>query len=178
MKDLHHLTHSVLVLDFVENASLQDIPDTIYDRVIALTKRNMRHSQSAAVPIFYRSKLLPAMSRESPSFLLDFVQPLKEEGDNVNDRNVFFSIYNMTYRYDQDSKWMDALQEIAKKINPKPGSKGPSHSHDSAPTKCDEEPSLTKVSEINIFLSGLSAVILVQYYAHVLSPCASRYLSR
>lgn len=78
-------------------------PQTVQARALNLKNRTTRKRGASAAPIFYRSKLFPAISHGSPSILLDVTQDQSE-------RSVFISLYHMTYRCDPDSKWIEMLQ--------------------------------------------------------------------
>jgi hypothetical protein len=101
---------SLLVSNRVETCQTQNPLHSVGDRVCFVKERIARKVDSSAVPIFYRSKLLPAISHGSPTFLLDILRPTNE--DNIDEQSVFLSVYNMTHRYDPDSKWIDRLQAL------------------------------------------------------------------
>ena len=64
-------------------------------------------------PIFFRSKLSHPLSPKTPSFLLDLMMN-RDEDDVVVERALYISVYDMTYRYEIDSCWIDQLGKILK----------------------------------------------------------------
>ena len=75
----------------------------------ASMKNRVLTSHGSAVPIFYRSKLFPAISLKSPSILLDVV-------GNEGEKSIFFSVYHMTHRYNPLSSWLVKLQTFLSNV--------------------------------------------------------------
>ena len=73
---------------------------SVGERVHTLKVRATAKSNSSAVPIFYRSKIFPAISHGSPSVLFDLIWSESEQ-------SVFLSVYDMTFRYGPDSTWFE-----------------------------------------------------------------------
>lgn len=71
----------------------------------------MCHEHSVATPILYRSHLFSPISRSSPSLLFDLLNVATEDPMLVQ-RNVYFTLYDTTYRYDYDSRWIHRLSSL------------------------------------------------------------------
>lgn len=99
------LFSSFVVNNAQENHAVANTPRTVQERAAGLKRRIVRKEGGSAAPIFYRSKLFPAISHISPSILLDIIG---SEGE----KSVFFSLYQMTYRYDPCSSWLERLQKL------------------------------------------------------------------
>ncbi|CAB9499302.1 Autophagy-related protein 2 [Seminavis robusta] len=92
--------------------------DCIQDRVRSLKLRATTTPRASTEPILYRSKIFPAISPSSPSILLDFLRA-KPACEGV-EQSVFFSVYNLTHRFNPDSKWLDNLMKFISAIDPTP----------------------------------------------------------
>ncbi len=90
---------------------------TLTQRTKNLRRRQYSLPKSISKPIFYRSKLSHPLSPETPAFLLD-VLVNKDDIYDSEERAVHLSIYDMTYRYDLDSCWMERLKNILKCCSP------------------------------------------------------------
>lgn len=114
-------------------------PRTVQTRAEILKSRATKKGSAVTVPIFFRSKLFPAISHASPSILFDVIQ--SEHGGDHNEMSIHFSLYHMTYRYDPDSKWLERLQKILIDSN-----LDQTHRDEMpAPRQCDTATSLTRV---------------------------------
>ena len=80
-------------------------PCSIQERAGCLITRTKDVWSAYAIPIFYRSKLFPAISHTSPSILLDV---FGREGE----QSIFFSLYQLTYRCNPLSSWLDTMTNV------------------------------------------------------------------
>ena len=87
----------------------QESVASVRGRCDIVRRRTFRNDNSVATPLFYRSQLFAPMSPESPSFLLDVLRP---NGDmDCGEWHSHFTVYNMTYRCDVESRWFAAAAE-------------------------------------------------------------------
>ena len=106
------------------NGSLQDnfVSVLSEDRCMRIQKRLIlkeRFSQSKA--IFFRSKLSKPLSPEYPAMLIDLILRRNVDGssfsppsDQLDERGIYLSIYDLTYRYCAASDWLSDLTALAK----------------------------------------------------------------
>ena len=76
-------------------------------------------TNQSATPILYRSHLFKPLSRESPSILLDvtFQEDYSSETEKASRQSVYCTMYDITYRHNVDSKWLDRLKQIFERLN-------------------------------------------------------------
>lgn len=74
--------------------------------------RKRRVGTSSA--IFFRSKLSQSLSPITPAILIDLI--LRREEHHI-ERAFHFLAYDMTFRYDCESKWPDRVKELCASIN-------------------------------------------------------------
>jgi hypothetical protein len=90
------------------------------DRLFIMNERRKSNAGSFATPLLYRSQLFPPISRSHPTILLDIMDglPLNEtrnrNGKEVSHMNVYFTAYDLTYRFNYDSRWVERLNFIVK----------------------------------------------------------------
>lgn len=92
--------------------------ESISDRCNSVRLRNRRNSSTSAAPIIYKSQMFSPISPESPAILVDIICPSlcgTSDEENCEEWNVFFTAYNMTYRYDVDSTWPERLMRLLKR---------------------------------------------------------------
>lgn len=85
-----------------------------------MRERSTSGEASRTTPILYRSRLFSPISRHSPSILIDIINPnvaASQDIDKLVHKNVHVTLYDMTYRYDFDSGWMERLKSIVKSQN-------------------------------------------------------------
>jgi len=111
--------------------------------------RSSTTERSTSCPLIYRSKLMPAISHGSPSFLLDIIDPVDE-----NERSIFVSLYNITHRYKPDSAWMERFVAVFKDLGQKD-----SASHQSDLSEIGGHAKATEMvdSESSTFLTRVSS---------------------
>ena len=84
----------------------------LYPRVLSccekVLQRMKRNSYTKSRPVFYRSALFSVLSPESPVFLVDIMK------SRLHETSVYFSLYNISYRYDIESKWLDRFARLVK----------------------------------------------------------------
>jgi hypothetical protein len=81
----------------------------------ALRDRSTRNPKSSVTPVLHRSHLFSPISRQSPSFLLDIINisfGTRDKTEDLEQKNVHLTLYDMTYRYDFESGWMNRLRSI------------------------------------------------------------------
>lgn len=110
-----------------------------------MKKRISRKPDSSATPIFFRSRLFPAISHASPSFLIDMLRP-KDEDMKDSEQSVYLSVYNMTYRYDPNSKWVQVIQEFIEVVSPSE-KLGPEDTEEGGEPEPENIAALTRVSQ-------------------------------
>ena len=84
---------------------------SIQDRCNAIRHRTVRDQNTSALPVFYRSQLFSPLSPESPALQLDAVNM---SVDGETEWNIFFTMYNLTHRFDIDSTWVESLSKLCK----------------------------------------------------------------
>ena len=141
--ETHNLVSLVRNLVQAHDINSQSVP-SFRDRCDDVRKRTFQTGDSVASPILYRSQLFAPLSPESPSILVDVLRP---DGDvDRGEWNVHFTVYNMTYRCDLESRWLYHLNKL---LSLKDSSDSSEESQLSlAKTDAPEpEPSLFKVSD-------------------------------
>lgn len=157
------LVSASVVANLVEDISTQSSFETVHDRVETIKARTRRKSKSSAVPIFYRCQLMPAISLASPSLLIDVIQSASSSSQDIaisNERNVFISVYNLTHRFDPDSKWIDNLHRTLTEIGAVGSDSSAESMHASSSKESEgdtgcpncERTELTRVSELQLIL--------------------------
>ena len=76
-----------------------------------LRARGLSHLHDAT-PIFHRSNLAYPLSPETPGLLFDLVK--SKDGEYPGDKTMYFSVYDMTYRYALHSDWFKNLLSIVR----------------------------------------------------------------
>jgi len=88
------------------------VEPVLYPRVLSccekVLQRMKRNSYTKSRPVFYRSALFSVLSPESPVFLVDIMK------SRLHETSVYFSLYNISYRYDIESKWLDRFARLVK----------------------------------------------------------------
>jgi hypothetical protein len=108
---MHHNT----VADLLKRIQPLDPICSSRTRKDALHDRSTSNPNSSVTPVFHRSHLFSPISRQSPSFLLDIINVSfgnREETEDLEQKNIHLTLYDMTYRYDFDSRWMDRLRSM------------------------------------------------------------------
>lgn len=149
MKFIRFLAHETALYEMLglEACKLSKSPGGAQSKISAMRKRSERTDNSSAAPLFYRSKLFPALSQGSPAILLDYVQPRNASETQMADdseQSVYLSIYNMTYRYNPDSKWWDNLRAVFRDLEFK-GNASPPDAAGETTTSPSDLASLTRV---------------------------------
>lgn len=80
-------------------------------RIAVLRQRGTCHSGSRATPILYRSHLFAPISRKSPCVLLDLLN-VSMDKQEIAQKNIYFTIYDTTYRHSYDSRFLTRLASI------------------------------------------------------------------
>ena len=73
-----------------------------------LRKRRTEKNQTVSA-IFFRSKMSQPLSPKTPSLLIDLVVSRDE---NTVERSIHTSLYDMSYRYDCNSSWVQKLSDL------------------------------------------------------------------
>ena len=76
---------------------------TSEDRADSVRRRLSITSKTKIIPLLHRSYIFTPISHESPAFLLDLVG-MSGVSDAVSPSSVYMTIYDLTYRFDYDSK--------------------------------------------------------------------------
>lgn len=100
-------------------------------------------------PIFFRSKLFPPISQDSPSLLFDYINLSSDTPSTLNDfilKRVHLTMYHLTHRYDVDAKWIGRLKELLPRSSEQSNGSSRQSQHDSTQLQ-----SMTKVSTRGIF---------------------------
>jgi hypothetical protein len=85
-------------------SSVREMSDMIRKRRF----HNSRRINSSAV--FFRSKMSHPLSPKTPALLVDMI--IRRQDDDCNDieRSLHVSLYDLTYRHDLESCWVDRLK--------------------------------------------------------------------
>lgn len=135
-RQLRICTHDI---NIIEAADLIDDSDrmtsefsSVEKRINNLKLRTRRNTNTLAVPIFYRSQLFTPISEENPSILFDMVIPENNANSSICCRNFYLTIYNMTFRYDIESEWIERFQKVLESFptNESPSIKEPTKKSD------------------------------------------------
>lgn len=122
---------------------------------VALLKKNIRcYSNATVSPLLYRSHLFTPISQDTPSVLLDFIDPSSDSSNRLSEfvqKRVHLTLYHLTHRYDVDSKWMERMSSLIPQRE--------SHSVDNSTEKpmddeSDRIPSMTRVSYLFSFVDS------------------------
>ena len=123
------------------------------NRFVSVRERGFR-SLTDASPIFYRSSLFAPISRESPSILFDFVDQSRKslsQRNNIQQKNVYFTLYHLTHRYDVTSNWIDRFSGmISDKVGSTSEKDVPGKSRMDQAILSNEKSSLTRVSDLTL----------------------------
>jgi hypothetical protein len=124
------------------DVSARESVASVRERCDNVRRRTFRNDNSVATPLFYRSQLFAPMSPESPSFLLDVLRPNSDM--DCGEWHSHFTVYNMTYRCDVESRWLYRLQQL---LSPQDSADDASEiaSAASSNDNSESEPSLFKV---------------------------------
>jgi len=88
------------------------VKSSISYRCDLIRRRRVEHSlHKVGSAIFFRSKLSHPLSPKTPALLIDTM--IKRDGDDI-ERALHISLYDLTYRYEVDSQWIDRLKIIFK----------------------------------------------------------------
>jgi len=117
----------------------QSVP-SFRDRCDNVRRRTFQNGDSVATPILYRSQLFSPLSPESPAVLIDILAPTADEW------NAHFTVYNVTHRYDVQSRWLCRLQTMLGVRDPTGGQETTSAPSSVKERQPEMEPSLFKVS--------------------------------
>jgi hypothetical protein len=100
----------------VSARSPRSFPNSAEARSTAVFQR-LRFTSVSAGPILYRSRLYEPISRESPSILLDLLAQTGGAHDDTTRHNLYCTIYDLTYRHVDESKWVDDAKSLLKQIS-------------------------------------------------------------
>ncbi len=75
----------------------------------------LERMQSAA--IFFRSKLSHPLSPQTPALIVDMIVRKQEDDFDDIERALHISLYDLTYRHDLESSWVDRLKEACHRTN-------------------------------------------------------------
>lgn len=134
-------------------------------RIASMRRRCTCNGDSKATPILYRSHLFSPMSRKSPSMLLDLLNMSADTPDLIQN-NVYFTVYDATYRHSYDSQWMKRLASILPQID---------CDDEAGEEQRSDEPNCSQ-SLLRVFLSV--ADCNVDYCSSVMFKTASRTILR
>lgn len=150
ISETHKLVSLVRNLVQAHNIGSESV-QSFRDRCDDVRRRTFQNSVSVASPILYRSQLFAPLSPESPSILVDVLRP---NGDvDSGEWNAHFTVYNMTYRCDLESRWLFHLNELLSMKGPS-FSSGESELESTETDITDPEPSLFKVSDAALALAS------------------------
>ena len=116
------LTHDLSLFEATNIAGGGPITSELNSEGRAEAMRNRcRLSQESFTPLLHRSYLFRPISRQSPCFLLDIMDISGD--DCFVQKSIHFTLYDVTYRYDYDSKWIDRfnslLHNLSARLQPK-----------------------------------------------------------
>jgi autophagy-related protein 2 len=141
------LTHELNIYEVHDlvlphDVSARESVASVRERCDNVRRRTFRNDNSVATPLFYRSQLFAPMSPESPSFLLDVLRPNSDM--DCGEWHSHFTVYNMTYRCDVESRWLYRLQQL---LSPQDSADDASEiaSAASSNDNSESEPSLFKI---------------------------------
>jgi len=80
-------------------------------------RRFQMSTRKQSTAIFFRSKLSHPLSSKTPALLMDMIVQRPMDDDDEIERAVHISLYDMTYRYDLDSSWMERLKILTSSSN-------------------------------------------------------------
>lgn len=107
--------------------SCKDVSDS--QLVDCLRNRVVRTIDSVANPVLYRSKLFPSISLATPALLVDILATKGSLASGLEEKSVFVTIYDLTYRFDYDSRtWVERLLILSRRLGTKEEIQ-PTHDH-------------------------------------------------
>jgi len=92
-------------------SSDMSIKSSISCRCNLLRRRRFKNSlaNKTGSAIFFRSKLSYPLSPKTPSLLIDMI--VNRDDEDI-ERSLYLSMYDMTYRYEVESQWLDRLTAL------------------------------------------------------------------
>jgi hypothetical protein len=141
---------------------------SVQDRISILTDRGRCHSGSFANSLFHRSHLFSPISRDNPSVLFDLIN-VNTGSKEVVHKNIYLTLYDLTYRYNYDSQCLKRLQSIIPNQD-----KGEKPLQDNQENVADSFHSLTRVflllADCNLDYS-YDRVVTKFYFYYYLCTC-------
>jgi len=123
VRNIRVLSHDFTLYEVFRSANNVDAhryPINCVERCKKLRRRFNRNPSTMARAIFFRSKLCQPLSPDTPCVLIDILLRKDQQDntdENFHERSVHISIYDMTYRYDMDSTWLQNLSTLIKGSN-------------------------------------------------------------
>ena len=103
--------------------SLENVPPTRRRSLPSAESRRLRMRQrilnDARIkwnPIFHRSCLFEAISKQTPAILIDFVNDVPGNAESLQGRKFHVTLYDTTYRLDFDPTWLTELNSLLKDV--------------------------------------------------------------
>ena len=86
------------------------------EKRVDLLRKNIRSYGDAFVsPLIYRSHLFTPISHDTPSLLMDFIDPSSGSPQRAKEfiqKRVHVTAYHLTYRYNLESEWMKDVSKL------------------------------------------------------------------
>ncbi len=139
------------------NSSDGDVHKQTAKQICESIRKRRGEWAETMTPIFFRSKLSQCLSPTTPAINLDLIM---QRDEYHIERAIHVSIYDMTYRYDCESKWLSRIQDLLKANE---SFEQRTTVHDDITTQSEEMAIVNNVSPRTIYLLCLSNTIFTHF---------------
>ena len=117
LRNIRVLSHDVTLYElsnFCQQLKGTDCPISCSERCKKIQARLTKTSSTLARSFVFRQKLCKPMTLDTPSFQLDI---LIRGDDNCAESSFYMNVYDMSYRYNINSEWMQNLSTLIKGVD-------------------------------------------------------------